>query len=298
LTTVSGRRIELWVEARRGGPAINPVMGALLEDLAAAGALTTVRVLEHEVVDPSSGPNAGPPDLVLLKTATTLALSVAVADEVRGVRFLNGARATLRAHDKAATVGRLAAAGLPVPATFLLEPGAGGTPPPGRPAWSTVDGRTARGAWVVKPTRGVHGRGVTVHRRFPELYAAPTSQVGDGAYIVDDGTRLIQRRVGDGRVDVKVYVAGDWTFAGLKRFGPASYAADRIEPCALDRATLGVVREAGKALGLRCFGVDLRFERERPVIVDVNPFPGYRGFPAAVPALRSEIERSLGPAVR
>ncbi len=49
----------------------------------------------------------------------------------------------------------------------------------------------------------------------------------------------------------------------------------------------------GEALKLRCFGVDLRFLDGRPVIIDANPFPGYRGFPDAVPALRGEIERAL-----
>jgi hypothetical protein len=36
--------------------------------------------------------------------------------------------------------------------------------------------------------------------------------------------------------------------------------------------------------------VDLRFESGRPVIIDANPFPGYRGFPEAVGTLRAEVE--------
>jgi hypothetical protein len=57
-----------------------------------------------------------------------------------------------------------------------------------------------------------------------------------------------------------------------------------------------MVLAAGETLGLRCFGLDLRYEGGRPTIIDANPFPGYRGFPEAVPALRSEIERSLSEA--
>jgi hypothetical protein len=288
MSRLAGRWIELWVEARGGAAAINPVMRALLEDLSAAGAVTSIRVLEHEIVDPGQESAAPIPELVLLKTATTLAVSVAVADEVRGVRFLNGAQATLRAHDKAATIAHLAAAGLPVPTTFLVEPTPDGIPPPPE----------ARGAWVAKPTRGVHGQGVTVHPRFPRLLDASTSPSGPGSYVVDDGSRLIQQRIGADAADVKVYVAGEWSCAGLKRFGPGSYATDRVEHCTIDRATVDVVRGVGEALDLRCFGVDLRLEGGRAVIVDANPFPGYRGFPAAVPALRSEIERAVGQTTR
>jgi ribosomal protein S6--L-glutamate ligase len=288
MSSPAGRRIELWVEARGGRPAINPVMLALLEDLADAGAVPAVRVLEQEIVDPGQGRAALSPDLVLLKTATTLALSVAVADEALGVPFLNAAHASLRAHDKAATVARQAAAGLPVPTTFLLAPTTEPVVPP----------RDTRGEWVSKPTRGVHGRGVAVHPRFPRMLDATAGPSGPGSYVVDDGSRLLQRRVGGDAADVKVYVAGDWLGAGRKAFGPDSYATDRVERCSLDRATVDVVRGVGEALGLRCFGVDLRLDGERAVVIDANPFPGYRGFPDAVAALRSEIERALELSIR
>lgn len=272
------RRVELWVEARNGVPAVNPIMQTLLDELTAAE--VSVRVPEREVVDPRRLPDGDAPDLVLLKSATTLALSMAVADETRGVKFLNSAGTTLLAHDKAATVARLAAAGLPVPETYLLQPGMDGTTPAKK-----------SGAWVAKPARGVHGLGVTIHPGFPAtLDALPTREV---SRVVDDGTRLVQRRIGVHGDDLKVYVAGERLFAGRKAFGPESYAGDEIDPVTLDPATAEMVRAVGEALDLRLFGVDLRFEDGQPVIIDANPFPGYRGFPAAVPALLSEIERSL-----
>lgn len=274
------RRVELWVEARGGTAAVNPVMRALLDDLAAAGAAVSVRVPEHELIDPLRLREDTTPDLVLLKTATSLGLSLAVADEACGTKFLNGARETLRVHDKAATVARLAAAGLPVPETHLFGPGAGRIAPPGTDA-----------AWVTKPTRGVHGRGVTVHNGTSPI-SHPTAPDAGGYHVVDDGTRLLQRYVGDGP-DVKVYAAGESLFAGFKPFGPGSYATDDIEPTALHPATEEMVRAAGEALGLRLFGVDFRLEGGVPVIIDANPFPGYRGFPEAVPALRAEIGHAL-----
>jgi ribosomal protein S6--L-glutamate ligase len=284
LSSLARRHIELWVEARGGAAAINPIMRVLVQDLEASGAMVDVRVPEHEVVDPRSLLDASPPDLVLLKTAMTLSLSLALSDEAHGVKFLNGARDTLRAHDKAATVARLAAAGLPVPPTFLVQPGTNGKVPPSG----------AGGEWVAKPTRGVHGRSVAVYPEFPAALDAVATRDDEGSYVVDDGTRLLQRRIGGVEDDVKVYVAGEQMFAGFKTFGPESYAADEIEAVTLDARTEEMIHAVGEALNLRLFGVDLRFEDGEPVIIDANPLPGYRGFPKAVPALRAEIERALG----
>jgi ribosomal protein S6--L-glutamate ligase len=288
LSPLAGKHVELWVEARGGVAAINPVMRALVQDLEASGAAMDVRVPEHEVVDPRYLLDARRPDLVLLKTATTLSLSLALADEAHGVKFLNGASDSLRAHDKAATVARLAAVGLPVPETFLFQPGTNGE----------VPRSGAGGPWVAKPTRGVHGRGVGVYPAFPAALDAGATFDDDGSYVVDDGTRLVQRKVGGAEDDVKVYVAGERLFAGFKTFGAESYAANEIDAVTLDAQTEEVIRDVGEALGLRLFGVDLRFEDGEPVVIDANPFPGYRGFPDAVPALRAEIERALGVAVR
>jgi len=288
LTVLSEQRIELWVEARDGVPAVNPIMRFLLDELAAAGADVSIRVPEHEIINPEQLLDERPADLVLLKSATTLTLSLAVADEIHGVRFLNGARETLTVHDKAATVARLAAAGLPVPETYLLD---GGAEQPQASAG-------ARGEWVAKPVRAVHGRGVAVYADLASALAAPAVPCSEGSHIVDDGTCLVQRCIGGNEADVKIYVAGERCFAGSKPFSPVSYAADDTEPFDLDHTMTEMVHAVGEALKLRCFGVDLRFLDGRPVIIDANPFPGYRGFPDAVPALRGEIERALKHADR
>lgn len=283
MTLARKRCIELWVEPRHGAPAVNPVMRRLLRSLEDEGAETYIHVPEHGVTDERGMPDGESLDLVLLKSATTLALSVAVAGESSGARFLNGARTTLRAHDKAATLARLAAAGLPVPETFLFQPA------------QTVGASQARGgSWVSKPVLGVHGRGVVFHPKFPTALEAPPVLGDEPLYTVDDGTRLLQRRAGGGEADVKVYVAGEEVFAGSKHFGPSSYSEDGISPVVLDKKVVEVVRAVGEALGLRLFGVDLRFEGDEPTIIDANPFPGYRGFPGAVEALRGEVLRILG----
>ena len=40
--------------------------------------------------------------------------------------------------------------------------------------------------------------------------------------------------------------------------------------------------------------MDLRFDaHDCPVVIDVNPFPGYRGFPSAIDPLLESVERAL-----
>jgi ribosomal protein S6--L-glutamate ligase len=275
-----GYVIELWVEPRDGRPAVNPVMRRLLEDLAAAGAEVRVRVPEHEVHDVALlGERM--PDLILLKTATALGISLAVAMEAQGVRCLNPAYLSSRMHDKAAIVARLAAAGLPVPETWLLNAAQAAVP--------KLTSAAASG-WVTKPVRGIHGSGVQLHDSLPERLEPPAQPQ---SYIVDDGTWLIQERIGGAEPDVKVYVAGEAIFAGTKQFSATSYTTDAVVPLELDAATTEIVLEVGEMLGVRLYGVDLRLANGRPLIIDVNPFPGYRGFPDALPALRAEIERVL-----
>jgi ribosomal protein S6--L-glutamate ligase len=275
VSVLRGACIELWVEERGGAPAVNAVMAALLAELAAAGARVAAVVPEQEAFDPRVPRR---PDLVLLKTPTTLGLAMAQAYEAAGVRFLNPARATVRAHDKAAVVGRLAAAGVPVPVTFL-NAGSGDLPLPGM--------------WIAKPTRGVHGVGVSGHARLADAVAA-IPPAGRHGWIAADGTGLVQARVGrPEEPDVKVYLAGEALFAGRKRFSATSFRSDAIEPAALGERAAAVVRAAAHALELPLLGVDLRIEGGEPVVIDANPFPGFRGFPTAVAALRAHVERAL-----
>lgn len=280
MRTLAGRRIELWVEARGGTPAVNPVMEGLLEELARAGASTVVRVPEHEVIDVDQG-DRGRPDLVLLKTVAAVALAAAVADEASGGRFLNSADATWRSHDKAYAAARMAAAGLPVPRTMLATTGTTLTAPP-----------NGTGGWVSKPVYGVHGRAVEMHDRFPAGLGSDGDDPDEPSFVADDGVRLLQPIVGDGP-DTKVYVAGGRCFVAAKHFAPESFTSNDIAPASLDDDEIEMVRGVGRALDLACYGVDLRRHDGRLIIVDANPFPGYRGFPHAVPALLAEIERAL-----
>ena len=286
-------RLELWVEVRAGRPAVNPVIAALLRHLA-VGAKVTVRVPELDPIGMARGLR---PDLVLLKTATTLALSIAVADEAAGGLFLNPAGATSAANDKAAVLARLSSAAVPVPTSYLID--AWGRIPDNGVDLSAADGSPGadpkaperHSRWVSKPVLGWHGAGVSFHRTFSDALAAGATSTPAPGWLVDDGTRLVQRQVGSGEPDLKVYVAGEHIFAATKAFTAASFSSDAVRRVELGAEQRDIVHAAGETLGLRLFGVDLRDDDAGPVVIDVNPFPGFRGFPEAVPALLAEIDR-------
>jgi len=273
MTALDGRRIELWVEARGRRPAVNPVMRGLLTSLRAAGADTRVRVIERHVATPDALAARGGPDLVLMRSFGPLALSVASVAERHGRRFLNSAARTIEATDKPGTLATLAAAGLPVPTTWLRA---------GRAGPHVAEGdELDRNGWYTKPVIGIHGDGVRHH-------PGPTPPLMRG----ESRPELVQRAVGSGP-DVKVYVAGNAVFAGRKWFGPLSYASDRIRRIEPDDELVRLALMAAEALALSSVGLDIREGPEGRVIVDANPFPGFRGFPEAVPFLHALVARHV-----
>jgi len=284
MSLLVGLRIELWVEERGGQAAINPVMVDLLAGLARSGARVKARVIEHETVDPARPCRA---DLILLRSATDLALAAAMAAAAAGVRVIEAPGLACRTLDKAAVIGLLAAHNLPVPPTYLV----GGS---GDSEAVEVPSEWAARSWFRKPVRGVHGWGVSTHESLAGAFVAP-DHAGVPDWVTDDGCRLVQAAVGEGP-DLKIYAAGEKLFAGRKGFHSRSYADDSIDRIELDPSTAELARTVGAALGLRLYGLDLRLERGRAWIVDVNPFPGYRGFPDAAAAIEREIIRALAAA--
>ena len=272
-----GARVELWVDDRAGGPAVNPVMQALLAELHAGGAVTRVRVPEHEVAAAEEREAA---DLVLLQSSGPLGLARARAGELHGLRCLNGAAVTVRALDKAAVVGRLAAAGVPLPATWLL---------PAPSASGAIRTGPGRQDWVAKPVLQAGGTGIG----FGDSPARAIAAARGG-----EEPLLLQNEIGEGP-DLKVCVAGEALFAGWMRWDRGSYLRSEVEPTALGTHEQAIVRRVGAALGLRCYGLALRLEADgAPRVVDARPFPGYRGFPEAVEPLLGEVERALRGAGR
>jgi ribosomal protein S6--L-glutamate ligase len=80
--------------------------------------------------------------------------------------------------------------------------------------------------------------------------------------------------------DIKVWVIGDSLSAARRRSALDSTdksSDELLDPGELPAEWIQAVRDAGAALGLELYGVDLLITRGRPVVVDVNAFPGFRG---------------------
>lgn len=102
----------------------------------------------------------------------------------------------------------------------------------------------------------------------------PADEAFAGAWVIQD---LV---TGDGR-DRKLYVAGGQA-RGLLKAGTA--ATEAFVPSE-DLASLA--SRAGAALGLDLYGVDLVVGPHGPRVIDVNPFPGFRGISDAVELVAS-----------
>ena len=224
-------------------------------------------------------PNGGQPlpdwllasDLVVQRGLGLAALTSAAELERGGVRCCNRIAATIRLRDRAVMTASLAAAGVPVPATFVTA-----TWPDVRDAFSGVQ-------VVVKRADGVDGRGIGV------LIAAtgelPPVPPFAGPYIVQD-------YIPSDGVDYKVYMVGTGASGLVKRWspdGPTTPAA----PFTVGEAFREVACLAGAALGLEIYGVDILAGPDGPVVVDVNPFPGFRGVADAAVRIAHHLESIL-----
>lgn len=243
-------------------PTPGSVLHAVVAGLRAAGVPATVDVV------------AGPPlpdrvlraDLRVLKDLEPPALR-ALVDASTGA-CVPAPHAVLRSLDKAVVTGRLAAAGVPVPATRVVD------------RWDAVRAAADCGPVVVKPRTGSQGEGVL-------LLAGPAPQAPAGR-----GPWLVQDRVAGDGVDRKLYVAGD-VVRGVLRTWPPPPADRPGEPFDPDPDLAALARRAAEAVELAIAGVDALVSAEGPVVVDVNAFPGFKGVPGAAQVLTSRLLRML-----
>jgi ribosomal protein S6--L-glutamate ligase len=93
--------------------------------------------------------------------------------------------------------------------------------------------------------------------------------------------------------DIKCWVIGDHVAVARRPSALESRDTSRdiaIDPIDVPREWIEAARRAGAALGLDLFGADLLISNGRPVVIDVNAFPGFRGAPSLAPALVDFIE--------
>lgn len=239
----------------------NPVLTAVMEDL---GHRHEVAVHDARTLPAGYGTEPGllePPDVVLLKSRSPEARRVAQTAERAGSLVVNPPAATTTALDRQATAAALARAGVPAPRSWSV-PALRDLSTDGALPWPLVvkSRRSSRRDLV----RLVSDR-AQLAELLPEWGGEP---VVAQEFAATDG------------FDIKIWVIGADLSAARRRSALESIdktADERLDAGNLPEEWTGTAREAGAALGLQLFGVDLLITARGPVVVDINPFPGFRG---------------------
>lgn len=198
----------------------------------------------------------------------------------RGTAVQNQPRALEIAIDKYLALATLAAAGLPVPRTRVVQ-----------------DAEAAEHAWeelgrdcVAKPIFGSRGRGLT--RVTTAAMARATAAAGGVAYL--------QEFLPHAGWDVRVLVARERTFAMRRVAAPGEWRTNvsqggRPEPFAPPEHWVELAVRAATAVGAEVVGVDLVPAADgRLAVLEVNAVPGWRGLQSVTEAdIAAELARCL-----
>jgi len=193
--------------------------------------------------------------------------------EWAGVQVINSAKAISNARNKFRSLRILAANGIPVPPTFTL-----GT----TEFLSQAVKRTGRYPFIIKPFEGTQGRGIMLLDTQYALSSALDAMCDlRQDYIVQPfiaeaagrdiralviGGKLVgamQRKARDGEFRANIHRGGEGTL---------------IE---LDAEYEDVALESTAALQLDVAGVDMLQSKNGPLVLEVNPSPGFEGLELA-----------------
>lgn len=190
--------------------------------------------------------------------------------EMQGVFTTSSSIAIVRSRDKLRTMQLLARADVGIPKTVFsrgivdaedLIEGIGGTPV------------------IIKLARGTHGNGVVL----AETKKAAKS-VLQGFYLMDDdGTNIllqefIEESAGE---DMRAFVVGGKVIASMKRqsldddFRSNIHQGGQGSTVKLTDEERRVAIKAAKAMGLSICGVDMMRSKRGPLVLEVNPSPGF-----------------------
>lgn len=244
-------------------PSATSVLPEVAERLRRAGATVSTWVHEAGSPTPDQLPTAG---VVALRGLDPLGLLAAGRLEARGARCCNSAAATAVASDKGRVHVALAAAGVPVPAATIAS------------TWAEVVEAGELGPVAVKAIDGRGGVGVVLASR----HRLPTSTPFPGPY-------LVQERLAHPGLDRKVFVIGDHVRGVLRPWPPSAPGDKQGQAFAPTAEEVALATRVGSTLGLEVYGVDLVPTAAGPVVVDVNPFPGFKGVEGAAPALAAHL---------
>jgi glutathione synthase/RimK-type ligase-like ATP-grasp enzyme len=215
-------------------------------------------------------------DLYVLKSGSTLGLSLAGALDAAGAAILNPFRVAAMCRDKIILSAALAAGGVPAPDTWVTED-------PGH-----LRGLLAAGPIVVKPFRGSRGVGVQVVHKEEELETLE----------LDSGPLFIQRYHPPDGLDYKMYVIGEHV-SGVRRIWPARTYEEKLgEPFEPDEEIVAIARQCAAAIGADIFGFDVVYSDGRPWVVDLSGWPGFKGVPDGPRLLADAIAAAAERATR
>lgn len=218
-------------------------------------------------------------DVYLLKSRSGAAMRIARAAEQDGALVLNGTAATARCRDRLATATGFADRAVPAPRTWAFGSLAG---------LAEADHLHQALPWPVVVKSRYSRRGDLVR-----LVRARDDLVG----LVPDWHAepvVVQEFAVNDAWDVKVWVIGGAVRAA--RRPSALHGRDtsrdvRVPAADLPAEWVRAALSAGSAIGLELFGVDLVISDGRPLVVDVNAFPGFRSAESAAAAVATYVER-------
>jgi ribosomal protein S6--L-glutamate ligase len=240
---------------------LNPVLSTVMEELARQH---EVAVFDARSLPAGYGSGPGmpePPDVVLLKSRSPEARRVAQTAEHAGSLVVNSPAATTAALDRAVTAEHLARAGVLAPRSWSV------------PILRSLADEAAL-PWPLVIKSRTSSRNDLVR-----LVSSREELVGMLPEWGDEPAVAQEFAANDG-FDIKMWVIGADLSAARRRSALESTdksSDEHLDPADLPADWTQAARDAGAALGLQLYGVDLLITGGRPVVVDVNPFPGFRG---------------------
>ena len=184
-----------------------------------------------------------------------------------GTPVINRSKAIATARHKFRSLRVLAQHGLPIPPSLTVGSAA---------FLENAVADIGEYPFILKPFHGTHGRGVM-------LLDTPTSLTSTVEALCDlHHDYVIQSFVKEaGGVDIRILVVGGEAIAAMKRSAPPGEFRANIhkgasgEAVTLPEEYLHLAIKATTALELQIAGVDLLETNEGPVVLEVNPSPGF-----------------------
>lgn len=193
--------------------------------------------------------------------------------EMQGIFTTTSSIAIVRSRDKLRATQLLARAGIDIPKTIFSR---------GRLSADEIDKLVEElngPPIVIKLARGTHGRGVVL----AETRKAARS-VLQGFYVMEEeGTNILLQEYIDeaGGADIRAFVVGGKVVASMSRqaiedeFRSNLHQGGKLASIKLTDEERKIAIKAAKAMGLTICGVDIIRSERGPLVLEVNPSPGF-----------------------